>query len=86
METENENPEYSDTYLDYLEKLVDYLADGDLNLNENDDYELKRYFFEATRYAYFAHQTNCAAEEAEEKEAYKAVLAFYPSSEILGSN
>lgn len=85
-ESSEEWPENEETYLDYLEKLVDYLSEADLWLNETDDHNLKQYFYEATKYAYFANQNNRAGEKEKEKEAAQAVLKFYPSPEINSLN
>jgi len=80
--------EYEDesSYLDYLERLVDFLGDGDLWLSAEDDYALKKYFFEASKYAYYADRNNRAAQKEKEKKAAEAVLRFMPEIENLVMN
>ena len=73
-------------YLDYLEKLVEYLGDGDLWLTPDDDYALKKFFFQASKYAYYADQNNRAVQKEKEKKAAKALLTFYVDTEIMGLN
>jgi len=81
-----ENPEEDENYLDYLERLIDFLGDGDLWLSPEDDYTLKKYFFEASKYAYNADRHNRSEQAKKEKETAQALLKFYPSPEILGLN
>jgi len=78
--------EPKENYLDYLERLIDFLGDGDLWINPDDDYTLRKYFFEASKYAYNADQHNRAVQKEKEKKAAQALLKFYPSPEILGDN